>query len=74
VITGENADYLRLLSTRALSAYDMGVKSPGVCQTAPGRAPYFYEEDNWTDDMELAAASVNNMNRADKQYCQYCSI
>jgi hypothetical protein len=30
-----------------------------VCQTAPGRAPYFYEEDNWVDDMELAAAQLH---------------
>jgi hypothetical protein len=32
-----------------------------VCQTAPGRAPYFYEEDNWHDDMELAAAQLGHM-------------
>jgi hypothetical protein len=31
---------------------------PGVCQTAPAGAPYFYEEDNWVDDMELAAAEL----------------
>jgi peptidoglycan/xylan/chitin deacetylase (PgdA/CDA1 family) len=65
VMTGENIDYLQQLSTKALSAYNLGVKSPGVCQTAPGRAPYFYEEDNWTDDMELAAASVNKMTYPD---------
>jgi hypothetical protein len=29
-----------------------------VCQTAPGHSPYFYEEDNWVDDMELAAAEL----------------
>lgn len=33
-----------------------GMRDTGVCQTAPGRAPYFYEEDNWRDDMQLAAA------------------
>jgi hypothetical protein len=32
----------------------MGQK-PGFTQTAPCRAPYFYEEENWVDDMELAA-------------------
>ena len=40
---------------------------PGVCQTAPGRAPYFYEEDNWTDDMELAAAELYALTR-DERY------
>jgi hypothetical protein len=42
----------------AYSAYQYALKQKGVCQTAPGRAPYFYEEDNWTDDMELAAISL----------------
>jgi len=41
-----------------LAAYEIGRKSPGVCQGAPGRAPYFYEEDNWVDDMELAATEL----------------
>ncbi|HEY0677336.1 MAG TPA: glycoside hydrolase family 9 protein [Chitinophagaceae bacterium] len=50
--------YSELLYKRSGSAFLFGLKSPGVCQTAPGRAPYFYEEDNWTDDMELAAAML----------------
>jgi len=47
-----------LLRTKALAAYALGRKHPGVCQTAPGRSPYFYEEENWVDDMELAAAEL----------------
>ncbi len=47
------ADKLR---NKARTAFNFGLSRPGVCQTAPGRAPYFYEEDNWVDDMELAAA------------------
>jgi hypothetical protein len=47
------ADTLR---RKASAAYALGVAHPGVCQTAPGVAPYFYEEENWTDDMELGAA------------------
>ncbi|MEW6511707.1 MAG: glycoside hydrolase family 9 protein [Bacteroidota bacterium] len=46
------------LASRARSAFATGVAHPGVCQTAPCRAPYFYEEDNWLDDIELAAASL----------------
>jgi hypothetical protein len=34
-----------------------------VCQTAPGKSPYFYEEDNWVDDMELAAAELFPLTR-----------
>ena len=52
------ADTLR---SRALSAYELGRRHPGVCQTAPARAPYFYEEDNWVDDMELAAAQLHDL-------------
>lgn len=51
---------------KAMSAYKYALKKPGVTQTAPGRAPYFYEEDNWVDDMELAAASIQEMNAAVK--------
>jgi endoglucanase len=47
-----------VLRRKAESAYRIGRASPGVCQTAPGRAPYFYEEENWVDDMELAAAEL----------------
>jgi hypothetical protein len=43
---------------RAIAAYEIGRAHPGPCQTAPGRAPYFYEEDSWADDMELGAAEL----------------
>lgn len=57
LLTDDTA-YKNLLNKKAYSAFNLGLEKPGVCQTAPGRAPYFYEEDNWTDDMELAAASL----------------
>ena len=46
------------LRARAIAAYEVGRASPGVCQTAPGGSPYFYEEDNWVDDMELGASQL----------------
>ena len=46
------------LAARARAAYALGAAHPGVCQTAPALAPYFYEEDDWADDMELAAAEL----------------
>ncbi|MEO7998145.1 MAG: glycoside hydrolase family 9 protein, partial [Gemmatimonadaceae bacterium] len=49
------ADTLR---RKAIAAYKLGQKYPGVCQTAPGSSPYFYEEDNWVDDMELGASML----------------
>jgi hypothetical protein len=51
------------LKRRAVAAYQLGMRYPGVCQTAPGRSPYFYEEDNWVDDMELAAAELHALTR-----------
>lgn len=48
----------RTLRERAVSAYALGLQHPGVCQTAPGSAPYFYEEENSADDMELGAAQL----------------
>lgn len=54
----KDQQYAKLLLDKSRSAYHLGLKKPGVQQTAPNRAPYFYEEDNWTDDMELAAASL----------------
>lgn len=51
-------DFAKKLVQKAHDAYDYGKRFPGVCQTAPGRAPYFYEEDNYVDDMELAAAQL----------------
>ena len=54
------ADKLR---KKAFAAYAVGRKHPGVCQGAPGHAPYYYEEDNWVDDMELAAAELYALSR-----------
>lgn len=51
-------EFARVLAEKAVAAYELGRRYPGVCQTAPGGAPYFYEEDNWVDDMELAAAQL----------------
>jgi hypothetical protein len=55
--------FARMLAERAHQAYELGVAHPGVCQTAPAKSPYFYEEDNWTDDMELAAAQLYALTR-----------
>jgi endoglucanase len=46
------------LKNKAIEAYQYGKESPGVCQSVPGKSPYFFEEENWKDDMELAAAQL----------------
>jgi endoglucanase len=55
------------LRAKAPRAYELGRRFPGVCQTAPGVSPYFYEEDNWADDMELGAMQLYALTR-DTQY------
>src|SRR5689334_13367911 len=54
-------DFARTLRHKAIAAYALGERYPGACQTAPGRSPYFYEEDNWVDDMELGAAMLRQL-------------
>lgn len=65
--SGQEEELAELLSRKAKSAYKLGLEKPGVCQTAPHLAPYFYEEDNWVDDMQLGAALLYQLT-ADEQY------
>ncbi|PYP08851.1 MAG: hypothetical protein DMD56_11875, partial [Gemmatimonadetes bacterium] len=58
VFQGRDSAYARQLARRARAVYALGAAHPGVCQTAPARSPYFYEEDDWADDMELGAAEL----------------
>ncbi|HET9425460.1 MAG TPA: glycoside hydrolase family 9 protein [Gemmatimonadaceae bacterium] len=60
----------RTFRERATDAYELGRKHPGVCQTAPGSSPYFYEEDNWVDDMELGAAQLFALTRESRYLIQ----
>ncbi|GAB3923291.1 hypothetical protein GCM10028804_21490 [Larkinella terrae] len=63
ILRKRELDYADKLWQRAQTAYTLGLQKPGVCQTAPGRSPYFYEEDNYVDDMELAAVEMYNAAR-----------
>jgi hypothetical protein len=63
LFTRRDPAFSALLARRAHAAYALGRAHPGVCQTAPARAPYFYEEDNWADDMELGAAELAGLSR-----------
>ncbi|WP_245645615.1 glycoside hydrolase family 9 protein [Niabella ginsenosidivorans] len=70
IIYQNNPSLASLFKERSLSAYEMGLAKPGACQTAPNREPYFYEEDNWTDDMELAAAELYSLTGEKSYYTQ----
>lgn len=46
---------------KAEQAYRFAEEEPGNTQTACLVSPYFYEEDSYVDDIELAAATLYNM-------------
>jgi endoglucanase len=46
------------LVIKAKEAYKFGLTDLGVAQTTSVVSPYFYEEDNYVDDMELAAIEL----------------
>ncbi len=54
------------LQNKALEAWQFAKSDLGVCQTACMVSPYFYEEDNYIDDMELAAASLMQITPTDE--------
>lgn len=60
-------EFAEKIGDKAQAAYDAGVAKPGVCQTASVVSPYIYEEDNWVDDMELAAYEMYRRT-GDKKY------
>jgi hypothetical protein len=58
--------YASTLLTKSASAMQLGMEKPGACQTASVLSPYIYAEDNWVDDMELAAVTQYNLNKRSK--------
>ncbi len=56
--------YANTLIKKAQTAMQLGLDKPGACQTASVLSPYIYAEENWTDDMELAAAALGNTDLA----------
>ncbi|MEF9924365.1 MAG: glycoside hydrolase family 9 protein [Muribaculaceae bacterium] len=59
--------FASILKKKSVVAYKKGVANPGACQTSPCSSPYYYEEDNWVDDMELAAIQLYK-STGDKMY------
>jgi endoglucanase len=59
------------LSAKAVDAWEFGLTDLGVTQTACNVSPYFYEEDNYTDDLELAAWELYGLT-GDRKYLDKC--
>ena len=50
-------DFAGKIEGKVQDAWDFALEIPGNTQTACVVSPYFYEEDSWVDDLELAAAT-----------------
>jgi peptidoglycan/xylan/chitin deacetylase (PgdA/CDA1 family) len=50
--------FASLMASKAADAMEFARTDPGATQTACNVSPYFYEEDNYVDDMELAALEL----------------
>lgn len=50
--------FAAIMREKSFQAYEFAVEKPGNTQTACIASPYFYEEDTYVDDIELAAATI----------------
>ncbi|MGQ1890072.1 glycoside hydrolase family 9 protein [Thermophagus sp. OGC60D27] len=58
VLKDDYPDWTEELLKKAGEAFRFGEQFPGATQTACFVSPYFYEEQNYVDDMELAASTL----------------
>lgn len=61
IFRSQNKSRSEVYKQKAIDAFAYGTKLPGFTQTVSVKSPYIYAENNWVDDMELAAASVGNI-------------
>ena len=61
IFVAYDKNYSKTLYDKSMSAYLFANKSKGVTQTASVKSPYIYAEDNWVDDLELAATAMHRM-------------
>jgi peptidoglycan/xylan/chitin deacetylase (PgdA/CDA1 family) len=55
IFADSDPSFAALMKSRAADALEYARTDPGATQTACNVSPYFYEEDNYADDMQLAA-------------------
>ena len=58
-------DFASKIEGKVQDAWDFALEFPGNTQTACVVSPYFYEEDTWVDDVELAAATQFALGKGD---------
>lgn len=63
--------FAKILAAKAGDAWEFGLTDIGVTQTACTVSPYFYEEDNYVDDLELAAWEMYKLT-GNTKYLERC--
>ncbi len=69
MFAGSDPDMAEIMAARAVDAFEFGLTDPGSTQTACNVSPYFYEEDNYVDDMQLGAWELYTLT-GDKKYLE----
>lgn len=70
MFAGADARYSSLLAGKSNTAYQYAFRKPGATQTVSVKSPYIYAEDNWVDDMELAAVMQHQLDQSAKYAAQ----
>ncbi len=64
VFSGIDRDFAAEMMVKAEQAFRFAEEEPGNTQTACLVSPYFYEEDTYVDDVELAAATIYDISNS----------
>ena len=58
IFSGKDPEFASKMKQKAIEAWTFALSDTGFTQTACHVSPYFYEESNFADDLELAAAQL----------------
>ncbi len=62
----EDPEFSKVIRQKAFDAWEFALSDTGYTQTACNVSPYYYEEKNFVDDMELAAVQLYQISGEDK--------
>ncbi|WP_321375043.1 glycoside hydrolase family 9 protein [uncultured Draconibacterium sp.] len=63
-------EFAEQIDAKAAEAYTFALSDLGACQTACNVSPYFYEEANYVDDLELAATTLYQLTGDDYYFTE----
>lgn len=66
IFEDSDEEFAAMLKQKALEAWEFALTDTGYTQTACNLSPYFYEESNYADDLELAATQLYRLTGDEK--------